>query len=83
MIPSGSLKKLKMASSQARRGSPSWKRRSPKLKGNSSTSRGNTLPGTPMYNMLRGSANASSRKKYRKKNTSNNAGMKWHTANIT
>ena len=41
-----------------------------------------TLPDPRMCNALRGSANASSEKKRRKKNTSNNAGMAWHTANI-
>ena len=35
-----------------------------------------------MCSALRGSANASSRKRKRKRNTSNSAGMKWHTANI-
>ena len=41
-----------------------------------------TPPDPQMCNVLRGSANASSGKKKRKKNTSNSAGMKWHTANI-
>ena len=53
-----------------------------KLNGNSSTSRGNTPPDPQMCSMLRESANASSRRRRRKKNTSNSAGMKWHTANI-
>ena len=74
---------------EAKAGLESGQVRFPKLekeiaeaKWSSSTSRGNTSPNPQMCNVLRGSANASSRKKKRKKNTSNSAGMRWHTANI-